>query len=85
MDAEDALSLARAREVLRSAQWELTALDPDYKPKQQVDHTVTLDTSDALGAASDLVRSIRKRRERLVNAPQDIVSDSQAIDSIEPE
>lgn len=33
--APDALSLARARELLRAGQWELQCLDPDYQPKPQ--------------------------------------------------
>ena len=32
--ARDALSLARAREITRSAQFDLQALDPDYRPQQ---------------------------------------------------
>ena len=35
-DSTDPLSLARARELLKSSQWELTSLDPDYQPKQSV-------------------------------------------------
>ena len=47
MSADDALSLARNRELLKAAQFDLTALDPDYQPKQQVeiavDHRVTVE------------------------------------------
>lgn len=32
----DALSLARARETVKAAQFRLTALDEDYRPKQEV-------------------------------------------------
>lgn len=36
-EARDPLSLARAREIVRSAQWELKALDDDYKdPQHQI-------------------------------------------------
>lgn len=38
-EAIDALSLARARELVKSAQWELQSLDPDYRPKQDVNHS----------------------------------------------
>ena len=34
--APDALSLSRARELLRSAQFDLQALDPDWRPKQEL-------------------------------------------------
>ena len=34
--APDALSLARARELLRAGQWDLERLDADYRPKQEV-------------------------------------------------
>lgn len=36
--SRNALELARAREVLRSAQWDLERLDDDYRPKQEVTH-----------------------------------------------
>ena len=55
--AEDALSLARARELVRSAQWDLAALDDDYKPKQEV--TVT---HEGLGDR------LRRARERVIEA-----------------
>ena len=64
MSAADALSLARARELLRSAQFDLQALDEDYRPKQdiRVEHT------DDLGA------KLRRARERVIEhesaAPQ---------------
>ena len=39
--AHDALSLARAREQLRAAQWELERLDSsNYGPKQEITHTI---------------------------------------------
>lgn len=60
LDAEDALSLACAREKLKSAQWELTALDPDYQPKQQVTIELT----------GDLGERLRRARERVVSGPQ---------------
>ena len=40
LDANDALSLARNREALKAAQFDLTSLDPEYQPKQQVEVTV---------------------------------------------
>ena len=47
--AEDALSLARAREMLKSAQWELQSLDPDYQPKQ----TITVDNTKSMESVLD--------------------------------
>ena len=39
--AADALSLARARELLKSGQWDLERLDSaNYGPKQEVTHTI---------------------------------------------
>lgn len=38
--AADALSLARARELVRSAHLDLAALDPDYRPKAELTVTV---------------------------------------------
>ena len=54
--ATDALALARARELLKSAQFNLQALDRDYQPKQQV--TVEL--------VGDLGDRLRRARERVI-------------------
>ena len=52
--ANDALSLARAREALRSAQWELERLFSRlYGPKQEVTHTGTVTVTNALQAISE--------------------------------
>jgi transcriptional/translational regulatory protein YebC/TACO1 len=56
--ADDPLSLARAREKLKSAQWELQAIDPDYQPKQHV-------TVEQVG---DLGERLRRARERVIEA-----------------
>lgn len=52
--AADALSLARARELLKSAQFNLQALDRDYQPKQQV-------TVEMVGDLGDRLRRARER------------------------
>lgn len=57
--AQDALSLARAREIIRSAQWELQALDKDYQPKQQVTVDLTVDLGDRLRDARDRIRTVQ--------------------------
>ena len=72
--AGDALSLARAREQVKAAQWRLQALDHDYHPKQEV----TIDDK-----RSDLGDRLRRSRERVIEgeviaAPQQI---TQVIDS----
>jgi hypothetical protein len=54
-EAPDALSLARARELLRSAQYDLTALDPDYQPKQHVTVDINVDLGDRLLRAEQRV------------------------------
>ena len=52
--APDALSLGRAREELRSAQWELERLFSRlYGPKQEVTHTGTVTVTNALQAISE--------------------------------
>ena len=58
--AADALSLARARELVRSAQWELQSTDPDYAPKQQVtvDYSVRIDPA-LIGRAAELLDQMR--------------------------
>ena len=58
--AVDALSLARARELHRSAQFDLVSLDQDYRPRQEVavtiDHQVLVEHSLTTGAAELLGR-----------------------------
>lgn len=53
--APDALSLARARELLRGAQFDLQALDEDYKPSMQVE--VHVDIGHALQAISERLQA----------------------------
>jgi len=60
--ASDALSLARAREQAKAAQFRLTALDEDYQPKQQltvdVNHHINVDQALSEQAVK-LVEQIR--------------------------
>ena len=69
--AADPLSLARARELLRGAQWELQAIDPDYQPKQHV-------TVEQVG---DLGERLRRARERVIEA-ETVVTEPQTQRSI---
>lgn len=55
IDPPHALSLACAREQLKSAQWELTALDPDYQPKQQITVTNIIKMDSLLNDEFDLL------------------------------
>lgn len=65
--ADDALSLARAREEIRSAQWELERLlNRLYAQKQEVVHTGTVTISNAL-------QSISERRQAQVEAPERVI------------
>ena len=64
--APDALSLARARETLRGAQWELERLlNRLYGPKQEVTHTGTVTVTHALQAISE------RRQARVAGTQQD--------------
>src|SRR3990167_6580215 len=58
--SEDSLALARAREQTKAAQFRLTALDPDYAPKQQVsvDYSVRIDPA-LIGRAAELLDQMR--------------------------
>ena len=80
--AEDALSLARAREIVRSAQWELAALDDDYRPKLAVESKQVMDpaTQELASAALDLLRHFR---EKVVN-PEPIALPIKGIGKDEP-
>ena len=60
--AADGLSLARARELLKSAQFDLQAIDPDYQPK----HHVTVEK------VGDLGDRLRRARERVIE-PESVV------------
>ena len=53
--APDALSLARARELVRSAQWELGALDKDYQPHIHQTIDITSNLGDKLRAAERVI------------------------------
>lgn len=49
----DALSLARARELLRAGQWELERLDRDYAPQQHITLELTGDLGERLMRARE--------------------------------
>ena len=69
--ASDALSLARAREMLKSGQWDLERLDStNYGQKQEVSLSVQpLSDVDRklLGSAQDLLTLFRDRQEKVVS------------------
>ena len=79
--APDALSLARAREMIRSAQWDLERLDAEnYGQKQEITHNINTDLGDRL----------RRARERTIDAqvidvaPQPLQSSTTITDQSEP-
>lgn len=51
----DALGLARAREMLRSGQWELERIDDDYRQKQELTVEIVGDLGDRLRRARERV------------------------------
>lgn len=69
--ADDALSLARAREMVKSAQWELQALDEDYRPKNFV-------TIENIG---DLGDRLRRAKERVIEGESVVVHSSNEGDT----
>jgi hypothetical protein len=71
--ADDALSLARAREMIKSAQWDLERLDSaNYGQKQEITHVV-----------SDLGDKLRRARERTIEGECAVVQQTpQVIDSV---
>src|SRR3990167_9121388 len=60
MDARHPFHLARAREMIASAQFDLERLDEDYAPKQQVtvEHNIRIDPA-LIGRAADLLDQMR--------------------------
>ena len=67
----DGVQLGRARERIGLAKWNLERTARNiYGDKVQIEHTVSLETGEVLGEALDLVRSIRRRKEKVVN-PED--------------
>ena len=81
--AADGLALARAREQLKSAQWDLEKLFRRlYGDKVQIEHGINLDTLDVLASASELLSQVRRRPERVVNEPQTLdLDDTHSIDN----
>ena len=71
--AEDALTLARAREMVKSAQWELERLDSsNYGIKQEVVHSGTVTVSHALQQIS---------QARLQKTDTKLIEDGKVIES----
>lgn len=60
-DAQTALSLARARELVRAAQWDLEKLDEDYKPQLPqvtvINNNLSLD-SGTVQSVSDILKTV---------------------------
>ncbi len=72
--SEDALSLARARETVKAAQFRLVSLDTDYQPKQQVTYPGTPTAPQLLADALQLlslVRDQRKQEEKLIESVEE--------------
>ena len=72
----DALSLARAREQLKGAQFDLVALDDDYQPKQQVTHTVN--TPDLRSVLGEIAALIHQSQPKVIEG--EIIESSQSPD-----
>jgi hypothetical protein len=68
----DALSLARAREQLRSGQWDLERLDSgNYGQKQQLE----------LNVNDDLGERLRRARERVIEGVATTISSGKIVDA----
>lgn len=73
MDACDALSLARTRELVKAAQFDLTALDPDYQPKTEIavqvnhNHEISIALESSI---NDLLLKIREPNQVIDVQPQ---------------
>jgi hypothetical protein len=66
-ESQCSLSLARAREQCKAAQFRLQAIDPEYRPQLSVDnsHGLNLDSYELLNAANDLLKLFKS--EKVVN------------------
>ena len=61
--------VSRVREQAKLAQWTLERTARSiYGDKLQVEHSVSLETGDLLGAATDLLASVRRRKEKIVKS-----------------
>ena len=68
-EVRDGIVVSRAREQARIAQWTLERTARSiYGDKLQVEHSVSLETGDLLGAATDLLASVRRRKEKIVQS-----------------
>ena len=66
---ENGVELGRARERIGLAKWQLERTARSiYGDKLQVEHSVSLETGDLLGAATDLLASVRRRKEKIVKS-----------------
>ncbi len=78
-ESKDALSLARNRELLRAAQYDLTALDKDYRPKTEVTVKEEIKIEVCLeGIAEELLKQLRTVATQQIEHKAE--SDSQPID-----
>ena len=68
-EVRDGIVVSRAREQARIAHWTLERTARSiYGDKLQVEHSVSLETGDLLGAATDLLASVRRRKEKIVKS-----------------
>jgi cob(I)alamin adenosyltransferase len=79
--ADDPLTLARAREQLRSAQWELERLFSRlYGQKQEITHNVADDLADRLMRARDRLNQPNAAVLPPVSTQTALIEDAQVID-----
>ena len=81
--AGDALSLARAREQVKAAQWRLQALDHDYQPKQQVIVTNEVRLESVIDGESEALLSKIRQIVAPRNDPQVIDLPSDAVQHVD--
>ena len=72
LSARDALSLARNRELLKAAQFDLTSLDPDYQPRQEIALTVDHHVTVSQGLETEISQLFEKIRA-VVQQPNEII------------
>ena len=71
--ASDGVQVSRGRELARMSEWTLErTCRRIYGDKLQVEHSISLETGELLGAASELLQHLKRRQEKVVVEPDPV-------------
>lgn len=71
--AADGVQVSRGRELARMSEWTLErTCRRIYGDKLQIEHSVSLETGELLGAAQELLTHLKRRQEKVVTEPDPV-------------